>query len=176
MKILPKSLTLPEEIHIKLADIITFVGFIASVFGTFMIFQQHFYLAYGLIIIQLITDYFDGKIARKSKTENNFGANLDSFSDFYNIVNTAFLGFFMGMTHITTYPILIWFIFAGMLRLSIFAIIGTGNNGYFKGIPTTATTGILCTLLILNYKFTLIDINIFLFIFLFFAILMPSSL
>lgn len=160
---------------LRLPDLITFLGFFSSIAATFCIFEEKFVAAYLLILGQLFADYWDGKVARKMQRQNELGVHLDSFSDFYTIVNVMFFGIFLGIDHISQYVILPIFVGAGMLRLSHFAVFRTTKDNFFMGLPTTAVSFVFPTLLICNYLFLKFDINLFLVCYLLLAIAMITS-
>ncbi|MCF7906111.1 CDP-alcohol phosphatidyltransferase family protein [Candidatus Gracilibacteria bacterium] len=164
----------PSGIRLTLADVVTMLGLLFSILATFFIFQGLFLQAYGLILLQIILDALDGRIARLQKSEHTLGASLDSFADFYTIVNVALFGFFSGMNHPFTLVVLVLFILSGALRLSIFSVVGT-KDGYYRGIPTTLTSFLLATSLMLNMQVFSFHPNWWLWGYILFAILMPSS-
>lgn len=161
---------------LKLPDLITYLGFFSAVASTFLILEKYFLLAYIFIIAQLIADFFDGKVARMIKRNDQLGVHLDSFADFYVIINCMLFGIFMGINHISMYTILPIFLAAAMLRLSNFAISVTQGEKGYTGLPTTLSSFIISTLLILNHLFFYQNINYSLSIYLLLAILMVSNI
>jgi CDP-diacylglycerol--serine O-phosphatidyltransferase len=166
---------LPSGIRLTWADALTLIGLFLSIVATFFLFRGMFFESYVLILFQIILDFFDGRVARKRKSEHKLGAELDSFSDFYTIVNAALFGFFSGFDHPLTIIILTFFIIAGALRLSIFSVVGT-EGGYYRGVPTTLTSLIMTTLIMANIWFIEIDTNWFLWGYVIFSVLMPSGI
>ncbi len=79
----------------NLANKITLSRILLTFVFMFLLFCQGTlakYLALLTFIIACLTDYFDGRIARKRKTENNFGRLMDPIADKI-LVLAAFLAF-----------------------------------------------------------------------------------
>lgn len=79
----------------NLANKITLSRILLTFVFMFLLFCQGTltkYLALFTFIIACLTDYFDGRIARKRKTENNFGRLMDPIADKI-LVLAAFLAF-----------------------------------------------------------------------------------
>jgi len=119
--------------YLSYADLLTilnaFLGFSAIV----MIFKNNLYYACILILLALVLDFFDGKVARKFKP-TEFGKNLDSFSDTISFgIAPAFLSYIIigGILGIILPAILV---IAGIMRLSRFNIIHLKDN-YYRGVP-----------------------------------------
>lgn len=103
-----------------------------------------------LVIIAMLLDGLDGRVARALNVTSEFGKELDSLSDVISFgVAPAFIMYqaaFMEMTP----PALAWiataiFPICGALRLARFNVID-GIPGYFIGLPIPAAGGILATL------------------------------
>lgn len=165
-----------KKIKITVADCVTLAGLISSVIATLFIFENKFLIGYFFILGQIIADLLDGRIARSRKEESNLGMFLDSFSDFYTIAVTAFMGLMMGMGNMLTLIIIPVFIASAALRLGLFMARGGVKDGYFRGIPTTAISCGIPLLLILNYYFWNLDINYALILYAASAIFMPSKI
>jgi CDP-diacylglycerol--serine O-phosphatidyltransferase len=103
-----------------------------------------------LVIIAMLLDGLDGRVARALNVTSEFGKELDSLSDVISFgVAPAFIMYqaaFMEMTP----PAVAWiataiFPICGALRLARFNVID-GIPGYFIGLPIPAAGGILATL------------------------------
>ena len=162
--------------YLRLPDLITFIGLFAVIASTFFAWKGYFLIAYLLIIGQIVADFFDGKVARKMKRENDLGIHLDNFSDFYTIVNDVLLGIFIGISHFSMYLVFPLFIAAGALRLSTFTILKNTDPKTYHGIPTTAASFIIASFLILNWKFFNLQMDYWLILYLLLAFLMVSPL
>jgi CDP-diacylglycerol--glycerol-3-phosphate 3-phosphatidyltransferase len=69
-------------------------------------------------IINMVSDFFDGYIARKFKMETEIGAKLDSFADNFNYV-LAFIGLFVFKMDELRPHLISFSIFIGMLVLTV---------------------------------------------------------
>ncbi len=119
-------------------------------------------IAIYLILLATIFDFFDGWFARKLKTGSNFGAELDSLSDFVSFgVAPSFL-IYLWSTH--TLGSLGWgstlfFVICSALRLARFTtdIYITNkpinNNEYFIGLPSPAAAGLILLPLFIFFEF-----------------------
>ena len=117
-------------------------------------------IAIFLIILAAIFDFFDGWFARKLKNDSNFGAELDSLSDFVSFgVSPALLIYFWTLNEINSlgWSITIFFAVCAALRLARFTadIYLTSkpidSSTYFVGVPSPAAAGLcLLPLIIFN--------------------------
>ncbi|MCC3377446.1 CDP-diacylglycerol--serine O-phosphatidyltransferase [Cohnella sp. REN36] len=102
-----------------------------------------------LVIIAMLLDGVDGRVARALNAQSEFGKELDSLSDVISFgVAPAFIMYQAAFTNVN--PALAWVITAifpicGALRLARFNVI-EGVPGYFIGLPIPAAGGVLATL------------------------------
>ncbi len=162
---------------LRLPDFITLLGLAASIFAVFTLWRsENVLLAYFGILGQIVADFLDGRIARRMKLENTLGVHLDNFADFFTIFATLVLGWRMGIEHVLASWIFGFFLIAAAIRLAYFTVENAGKLRYFSGVPTTAVSFSVSTLLILNFFYGFAPINVFLGIYLLAGILMISSL
>lgn len=112
-------------------------------------------LASIIIIVAMLMDGIDGRVARALNVQSEFGKELDSLSDVISFgVAPAFIMYVVAygevnaaMAWITTavFPI------CGALRLARFNVIA-GIPGYFIGLPIPAAGVILCTLALFHQE------------------------
>ncbi len=124
-------------------------------------------IAIYLILLATIFDFFDGWFARKLKSGSNFGAELDSLSDFVSFgVAPSFL-IYLWSTHSVGslgWGATLFFVICSALRLARFTadIYITNkpidNNEYFIGVPSPAAAGLMLIPLFIYFEFNL---NIF---------------
>ena len=116
--------------------------------------SEEWQIAIFLIILAAIFDFFDGWFARKLKRNSNFGAELDSLSDFISFgVAPSLLIYFWSLHELNSFgwSITLFFIVCAALRLARFTadIYLTSkpidSKIYFTGIPSPAGAG-LCLL------------------------------
>jgi CDP-diacylglycerol--serine O-phosphatidyltransferase len=110
-----------------------------------------------LILLALIFDLFDGRVARMGGRESPFGREFDSLADLISFgAAPAFLVHHIILTDIfKNWPQLSWIIAAiylicGAFRLARFnclsAIAGTGGGKEFLGFPIPAAAGLVSSL------------------------------
>ena len=114
--------------------------------------EEKWQIAIYLILLASIFDFFDGWFARKLKKDSNFGAELDSLSDFVSFGVAPSILIFLWSTSLLG-PIgwgtTLFFVICSSLRLARFtADIYITNkpidhNEYFTGIPSPAAAGLL---------------------------------
>ena len=107
-------------------------------------------IAIYLILLATIFDFFDGWFARKLKSKSNFGAELDSLSDFVSFgVAPSFLIYLWSTNTLGSlgWGATLFFVICSALRLARFtADIYITNkpiddNEYFVGLPSPAAAG-----------------------------------
>jgi len=121
-----------------------FMGMIAIILA----FEGETEYAAIMIIISMLLDGLDGRVARYLNVQSDFGKELDSLSDVISfgvapalIMYVAVLQYFgtIGLFVTALFPI------AGALRLARFNV-KPGIPGYFIGLPITAAGGVLATI------------------------------
>ena len=122
-------------------------------------------IAIYLILLATIFDFFDGWFARKLKSDSNFGAELDSLSDFVSFGVAPSILIYLWSTN--TLGSLGWgstlfFVICSSLRLARFTadIYITNkpidNKEYFVGVPSPAAS---CLILLPLFIFFEYDLN-----------------
>ena len=122
-----------------------FLGIVSIIF----VFNNEPEIAAMLIIVAMLTDGLDGRVARALNVTSEFGKELDSLSDVISfgvapafiVYSVAFQDFNSPAAWIATavFPI------CGALRLARFNVI-SGIPGYFIGLPIPAAGGVLATM------------------------------
>jgi len=102
-----------------------------------------------LVIIAMLLDGLDGRVARALNAQSEFGKELDSLSDVISFgVAPAFIMYqaaFQGISPALAWIVTAIFPICGALRLARFNVID-GIPGYFIGLPIPAAGGVLATL------------------------------
>lgn len=113
------------------------------------------------IFFALFFDAFDGRVARMTKTQSDFGVELDSLADVISfgaapallvyrwaLEPLGFLGFFLSFA----------FAACGALRLARFNVLAhrgdKGSSRFFVGLPIPLAAGAVATLVIAHYRVT----------------------
>ncbi len=124
--------------------------------------KEEWELAIYLILLATIFDFFDGWFARKLKSGSNFGAELDSLSDFVSFgVAPSFLIYLWSTNTLGSlgWGATLFFVICSALRLARFtADIYITNkpidkNEYFTGVPSPAAAGLILLPLFIFFEF-----------------------
>ena len=124
--------------------------------------NENWKIAVYLIILAAIFDFFDGWFARKLKEGTNFGAELDSLSDFISFgVAPSLLIYYWSLSELKSlgWSISLFFAICAALRLARFTadIYLTSKpidpSMYFVGIPSPAAAGLSLLPLFIFFEF-----------------------
>lgn len=126
-----------------------FCGFLALLLTT-----QHRYTEAALaVLVAIVMDILDGKVARLTKTTTQFGVEFDSLADMVSFcVAPAFLLYTWALSQLGRAAWLAAFLFVicGGLRLARFNVAsGTQDRRYFVGLPTPAAAGLAASAVLL---------------------------
>jgi CDP-diacylglycerol--serine O-phosphatidyltransferase len=113
----------------------------------------HIYLACSLVLIALIFDVLDGRIARWRQKSSAMGRELDSLADVISFgVAPAMIGYGCGMQGLYDRVILGYFVACGVSRLARYNVTaeemsaGSGKVRYFEGTPIPTSLVIVAIL------------------------------
>lgn len=115
-----------------------------------MAFHGEIVTASFLVILAMLLDGLDGRIARALNVQSEFGKELDSLSDVISFgVAPAFIAYVsaFGEFGAAGWIATVLFPICGALRLARFNV-SEGAPGHFIGLPIPAAGGILCTLVL----------------------------
>ena len=130
----------------SLALLNLFFGFLAIILA----FRFELRLAAGMILLAVIMDSLDGKVARKFKANSDFGKELDSLSDVisFGLSPAVVVYVFVYESFLPFWGLWISAIFAmcGALRLARFNI--SAASDHFVGVPITFAGGLMGLLLL----------------------------
>ncbi len=153
-KLLPLSKLVP--------NIITIIGMCAGLSSIRFALDARWEMAVAAIMFAAFTDGLDGKLARMLKTDSEFGAQLDSLSDFVTFgVSPAIVMFLWQLQDIKKFgwAITLFFIVCCALRLARFNTSLSDDEekreNFFTGVP--APSGALLALLPLVISFHFAD-------------------
>ncbi len=108
------------------------------------------------IILAMIFDFLDGRVARFAKATSQFGIEYDSLSDLISFgVAPGILLYKWGLFSVDKFGgiIAFWFVVCGALRLARFNVaVDTKNvlKGYFQGLPIPVAAGFISTFFIFS--------------------------
>jgi len=154
---------------LKISDVFTLVNIAFGLAAIRFAISKNYIGVTISLILAVIADYVDGKLARKLKQQNNFGKELDSLADTisFGVAPTIF-GFSLIQTPlaITAFTI---FLFCGVLRLARYNIMNI-QDGY-AGMPITLNGIIIPALFLFSVPFDLYP-----YIYIILGVLMVSSI
>lgn len=125
---------------IQVKDVATLLNAVSGVLGIALAVTGNA-LAALYIIPAIFFDFLDGKLARKSKSDNEFGKQLDSLADTVSFVVAPVIITIMQNYALLTLVASCIFVCAGLLRLAWFNI--QTEKEVFHGLPTPPAAAIV---------------------------------
>jgi len=136
-----------------------FLGFYALVLCAGDATPQQLYQAALAIFFAMFFDGFDGRVARMTKTQSEFGVQLDSLADVISFgAAPALLVYKWALAPLGFLGLFVAFSFAacGALRLARFNVLATrgdkGSSRFFVGLPIPLAAGAIVALVIAHYR------------------------
>ena len=132
-----------------LPNLFTSASLFCGVLALISVFKGNLTSAYWLILLGVVLDSLDGKIARLTKTQSVFGLNYDSLSDLVVFgVAPAMLTFTFltsqGVKENIAAGVVSLYVVCGALRLARFNVMALRRPRYtFVGLPIPAAAGVL---------------------------------
>ena len=122
---------------ITVADVITLGNGIAGLASILFAISGKFEIAASLMLLAVVLDFLDGKVARMLKQQHEFGKELDSLADTISFgVAPAIFGYGLIQTKVAMVAFII-FVFCGVLRLARYNILADAGVNGFIGMPIT---------------------------------------
>ncbi|MDC0861481.1 CDP-diacylglycerol--serine O-phosphatidyltransferase [Alphaproteobacteria bacterium] len=138
-------------------NFITLLSLSSGISAIKFAFQENWNLAVLMILIAAFFDFFDGWLARKLKKSSQFGAELDSLSDFISFgVSPAVLLYLWLIQEFERvgWVFCLFYIICAALRLARFNIENLSSpSTTFYGIPSPAAAGLLLIPFFFNFIF-----------------------
>lgn len=136
-----------------------FCGFYALTLCAGEATPRDLYMAAISILFAMFFDGIDGRVARLTRTQSEFGVELDSLADVMSfgmapallvykwaLAPLGFLGIFLSFAYAT----------CGALRLARFNVMAhrkiPGSSSYFTGLPIPLAAGMLVSLVIAHHR------------------------
>jgi CDP-diacylglycerol---serine O-phosphatidyltransferase len=136
-----------------------FLGFYALVLCAGDATPEQLYQAALAIFFAIFFDGFDGRVARMTKTQSDFGVQLDSLADVISFgAAPALLVYKWALAPLGLPGIFVAFAFAacGALRLARFNVLAArgekGSSRFFVGLPIPLAAGAIVALVIAHYR------------------------
>jgi CDP-diacylglycerol--serine O-phosphatidyltransferase len=136
-----------------------FLGFYALVLCAGDATPVQLYQAALAIFFAMFFDAFDGRVARMTKTQSDFGVQLDSLADVMSFgAAPALLVYKWALAPFGFFGLFVSFAFAacGALRLARFNVLAQrgdkGSSNYFVGLPIPLAAGTIVAIVIAHFK------------------------
>ena len=148
-----------------LPSILTTFGMFAGFYSIIASINGDFTLAAISIMVAMLWDVLDGRVARLTNTQSDFGAQYDSLADLVSFgVAPALLVYEWSLSDLGRIGWLAAFIFlaCAALRLARFNTqVGISDKRYFQGLPSPAAAGVIASMIWLKFwKFEYFDFGI----------------
>lgn len=112
-------------VRLNRVDVLTLCGVLSSALSAASSIAGRFELAFFLLFLAMLSDAFDGILARKLGLERPFGRYLDGFVDVLAyLVAPSVLLWCWGFNGVLAGLTLVGFVMAGIVRLSVFNEVG----------------------------------------------------
>ncbi|MFP4599158.1 MAG: CDP-diacylglycerol--serine O-phosphatidyltransferase [Persicimonas sp.] len=118
-------------------------------------------LAAWLIVAAMLCDLFDGRVARMTGAQSEFGVQLDSLADAVSFgVAPAMLLYSWGLEPLGVLGLFFAFVYAGcaIMRLARFNVTAKADGGksrYFEGLPTPLAAGAVVSIVMAHLTVTI---------------------
>jgi len=138
-------------------SLLTTANLFCGFYGIIAALNEDFFGAAIAILIAVVFDGLDGKIARLTKTTSNFGVEYDSLADLLSFgVAPSLILYMWALEPVGRFGWLAAFIFVicGALRLARFNVQVPQSSGFhFTGLPIPAAAGMVASLILLGKDF-----------------------
>ena len=138
-----------------LPSIITTFALFAGFYSIVASINGDFTLAAISIMVAMLWDTLDGRVARLTNTQSAFGAEYDSLSDLVSFgVAPALLVYEWSLSDLGRFGWLAAFIYlaCAALRLARFNTqVGATDKRYFQGLPSPASAGVIASMIWLKF-------------------------
>ncbi|SDE59070.1 CDP-diacylglycerol---serine O-phosphatidyltransferase [Paenibacillus sp. UNCCL117] len=139
----------------SLPNVFTIGNLFLGIIAIISVFNNKPELAAIMVIVAMLLDGLDGRVARALNAQSEFGKELDSLSDVISFgVAPAFIMYVVAFTELNAaaaWIVTAVFPICGALRLARFNVVA-GTPGYFIGLPIPAAGGVLCTLALFHQE------------------------
>jgi CDP-diacylglycerol---serine O-phosphatidyltransferase len=135
-------------------SVLTTTNLFCGFYGIIAALREEFYHAALAILVAVVFDGLDGKIARLTKTTSNFGVEYDSLADLLSFgVAPSLILYLWALEPVGRFGWIAAFIFliCGALRLARFNVqVGQTPGFHFTGLPIPAAAGMVASLILLG--------------------------
>ena len=138
-----------------LPSILTTFGMFAGFYSIIASINGDFTLAAISIMVAMLWDTLDGRVARLTNTQSDFGAEYDSLADLVSFgMAPALLVYEWSLSDLGRIGWLAAFLFlaCAALRLARFNTqVGISEKRYFQGLPSPAAAGVIASMIWLKF-------------------------
>lgn len=142
-----------------LPNLLTTAGLFAGFYSVVAAMKGYFDTAALAIFVAMIMDGLDGRVARMTNTETDFGVEFDSLSDIVSFgVAPALVVYSWSLSGLGKIGWLASFLFAatGALRLARFNTqVGNTDKRYFQGLPIPGAAGVIASMVWIGQEYTI---------------------
>ncbi len=135
-----------------------FCGFYGAVTAAAATGPSDLYRACIAILFAMVFDSVDGRVARLTRTQSDFGVQMDSLADVISFgAAPALVAWHWGLADFGTVGLLACFVYTacGAIRLARFNVMAadaSGPSSYFLGLPIPAAAGLLVATIIASLQ------------------------
>lgn len=133
-----------------LPNLLTTAGLFSGFFAVVSSMNGHFESAAVAIFVAMIFDGLDGRVARMTNTQSEFGAEYDSMADMVSFgIAPGLVAYNWALSGMGKFGWLAAFVFvaAAALRLARFNTqVGVADKRYFQGLASPAAAGVIASL------------------------------
>lgn len=129
-----------------------FLGVLSVIYAS----KGKYEIACWLILISMILDGFDGRVARLTNTASKFGVEFDSLADVvaFGVAPAMLLYFYIGMDYGRLgMCVSAIFVIFGAVRLARFNITSSSEPNFFIGLPIPSAAVILMLWVLIDLKY-----------------------
>jgi CDP-diacylglycerol--serine O-phosphatidyltransferase len=134
-----------------LPSVLTTFGLFAGFYSIIASINGDFTLAAISIMVAMLWDTLDGRVARLTYTHSAFGAEYDSLADLVSFgLAPALLVYLWGFSGLGRFGWLAAFVYltCAALRLARFNTqVGSADKRYFQGLPSPAAAGVIASMI-----------------------------
>lgn len=135
-----------------------FCGFYGAVTAAGATGPGDLYRACIAILFAMVFDSVDGRVARLTRTQSDFGVQMDSLADVVSFgAAPALIAWHWGLADFGTVGLLACFVYTAcgairLARFNVMAAASTGPSAYFLGLPIPAAAGLLVAAIIASLQ------------------------
>ena len=151
------SSTVPSKGIYLLPNLLTTAGLFSGFFAVVSSMNGHFEAAAVAIFVAMIFDGLDGRVARMTNTQSEFGAEYDSMADIVSFgIAPGLVAYNWALSDMGKFGWLAAFIFVAgaALRLARFNTqVAVADKRYFQGLASPAAAAVIASLVWLGTEY-----------------------